>query len=259
MFTPARQWAAAWPPLVWLVPRLLPKSAKVLLIGRPKVGKTYLALSLACALGRGEPWAGATPPHALRTLFIQADTPGALWRERLRLLGDDLPDTVLVPTDMPTPWWLTRPEHAAWLKACITAADPHLIILDSLRAAHLLDENDSKAVTALWSSLVTLCGDRAVLVIHHTSRPAFGVADDQRDPVWAVRGSTALAAAADAIWLMGSNRVAVRSRYGAEERWGLIRHRSGLYTATPTVDPRDPVVEAADNPRADECPGTPRP
>lgn len=48
------------PPTAWLVEGVIPQGALVLLIGEPGVGKTFLALDLACSIGSGLPWQGHT-------------------------------------------------------------------------------------------------------------------------------------------------------------------------------------------------------
>jgi hypothetical protein len=57
------------PPLRWIVPGLIPEGV-TLLAGRPKSGKSYLALQIAVALGEGAPVLGEIACEPCEVLYI---------------------------------------------------------------------------------------------------------------------------------------------------------------------------------------------
>ena len=71
------------PSLNWVIHKLLPRPGLTILMGPPKLGKTFLALGIALAVVHGEPFLGQkTVPG--RVLYLQLDSSEAVWRERLK-------------------------------------------------------------------------------------------------------------------------------------------------------------------------------
>jgi RecA-family ATPase len=91
-------------------------------------------------------------------------------------------------------------QHLENLKRAIAYHKPDLVVIDSLRGSHGREENDSKAMQSVMSRLVSLAKefDVAVLVTHHTNKPAPGQPD--LVDLHRVRGSTAITANCRMIW-----------------------------------------------------------
>jgi hypothetical protein len=186
---------AAMPkPIVrWLVKGLIPANDLTILGGRPKVGKTRVAVAIVAAVLRGEPFldfpvAPSTPPVLLVTDDQSAgDTadmltaldlwshPRLVWSEHFRLTETDL---------------------QALLDA-IKANPGALVVLDSLRSigrALQHGENDPEIGATLYDlkQAVTEAGG-TLLLIHHCNKAADLVGTD------ALSGHTAISGAANTV------------------------------------------------------------
>lgn len=68
-----------FPEPTWLIPGILPECGLVLLAGKPKVGKSWLALNMACELSNGGAVCGIPAEKAVKTLYLALeDTPRRL-------------------------------------------------------------------------------------------------------------------------------------------------------------------------------------
>lgn len=71
-------------PQPWVVEKLIPMGGLVNLYGKPKTGKSFLALSLAQAIVNQEPdWCGYPIPAPGPVAYLQIDTPREEWSSRL--------------------------------------------------------------------------------------------------------------------------------------------------------------------------------
>ena len=188
------------------------------LVGRPKTGKTTLGLHLAQSWARGvAPWTGAPVLPGSRALVLSAEQPLRRVVATLRRLADwhteDQRDgwedrLVIVARDRA----LSR-EAAALLKldppglallrrvlqSAADAGDPFgFVLLDSLSRLKPseAEENDADAMSAFLGPLAALATDLGAYVqlIHHAGHA------DRANPVTAPRGSTSIAAVAQAVW-----------------------------------------------------------
>lgn len=71
-------------PHPWVIDKLLPVGGLVNLFGKPKTGKSFLALSLAKAIVNGEAdWGGYSICQPGSVAYLQIDTPREEWSARL--------------------------------------------------------------------------------------------------------------------------------------------------------------------------------
>jgi hypothetical protein len=182
----------------WLVEGAIPSGGVTFLVGRPGSMKSWLAYDLAVAVVQRRPWLRFGVPRSVGSpcaMVLNFDNPGAECARRFLRLGLQPADRALFhslgahrpPDGLPT--ILQLPLAFEPLDAMVQTFRPDLIVIDSLRQAHLGDESSSQEMAVVMSQARQLAGyGGAVIVVHHT-----------RKNDGAMRGSTEIEAAADAI------------------------------------------------------------
>lgn len=202
----------------WLIEPLIPAGGWVNIYGKPKKGrKSYLALGMAWAISTGQPqWIGFDVRSAGPVLFLQADTPRPLWRQRMLDLSDAGYDMsgIHVGDIKSIPYPFNIAEHAEILHEMVEEVrqaegmNPLMIVLDTARKLHRGDENSSQDSTILMDGIEMATGpDMAKILITHDKKggaldPKRGDEDDpdtQVDLMEGARGSTAIAGAVDTV------------------------------------------------------------
>lgn len=161
----------------WLIEHLVPRGGTVQLYGKPKSGKSFLAMTLAAAIADDHPYFLSKDfPITIKggtVLFLQLDTPPGLWTEYLlsskRQYGRvRWADALQIPEP---PFDIGTDIHLNWLSNQVKEHQPILIVIDSLRELHRSDENDSAAMTKIFSRLRKAVGlDCAIFLIHHQKK-----------------------------------------------------------------------------------------
>ncbi|MBK8799369.1 MAG: AAA family ATPase [Anaerolineales bacterium] len=192
VWTVAELYAANFPPPRFVVPDLLPAGLTIL-AGRPKLGKSWLALQVAAAVGSGQAVLDQMADAGGVLYLALEDTPGRL---KERALKQGIPAAAAIT--FYTAW---APLTQQGLVDLLLAAGQgyRLIIIDTLsRSMGRADPMDAVDMTLLLSSLQRLAArhDLALLLIDHHRKPAAGVGDAIDD----ILGSTAKAGVVDAAW-----------------------------------------------------------
>lgn len=226
------------PKLSWTVHGLLPKPGMILLVGKPKAGKSYLALDLACAVAEGRMFLGhlTTPGNVL---YLQLDTSELIWRDRLEKLdasGYGLPKNVFMthPEDTPRPFNLLTESARVFVRDAIRQAQPTLVIVDVLRKAHSSDENDSTSMKNVSDVLDVLFEGLSVILVHHTKKlddvfePESG---EERvpDPMMAARGSNFMMGQVEAVWLLHKGKLRIESRFDEKQTLSVVQTSTGIF------------------------------
>ena len=165
-------------------------------IARGGAGKSFFAAGVAILLTSGVDLMGLGQYPTGRVLYIAAEDPWPAIRKRLKAMGKLLTKTdkgkVCERLDMRAlcgvPINIT---HPAWTNSIIDAAQgARLIIIDTLRRVHDLDENDAGAMAGLINVLEYIAQKTgaAVLFIHHANKASYSGAEHQS----AARGSSVL-------------------------------------------------------------------
>ncbi len=181
-----------FPEPVWAVPGLIPAGLTVL-AGSPKIGKSWLALQIATALGVGGAVFGRIKVERAEVLYLaMEDTPRRL-KSRLDKMGAIPSERLQIVTE-----WPRGPAAIQMLDAWMDAhPDTRVIIIDTLQRVRAISDGapsyaeDYQEVGALKEF-----ADRrgiAVLVLTHTRKMA------AEDYLHMVTGTTGISAAADTV------------------------------------------------------------
>ena len=177
--------AADSPKPSWLIQDLIPTSGWVMVAGPPGSGKTWFALSVikqAASLGR-------------QVYFFERE--GNLWA-----LGNRMGNLMAMPVDSPIEVFFRtgfRLDERKFSEAITLEMKQHfnpVVVFDPLNAYWIGDENLAKDANRLigWLDALLRIPSALVITLHHTAKGGF---DEGRSAVYAVRGSSALPAAAD--------------------------------------------------------------
>jgi hypothetical protein len=203
IITAADLMAAQLPPIRWIVPELLPEGLTIL-AGKPKMGKSWLALALGLAVASGTEVLGRGPLERGPVLYLALEDHDRRLQRRLALLLDDTlaPDLLELLTVCPRLHEGGLAIISEWLRA---RAGARLVIIDTLAKvrpptpAHLgMYEADYEALGALKHLADTYA--IALVLIHHLRKQAAADVFDQ------VSGSTGLTGAADGTLILNRDR-----------------------------------------------------
>jgi hypothetical protein len=189
-----------------VLPGLVAAGATVL-IGRPKLGKSWLVLDLCIAIAAGRPALGTLHPEAGDVLYLALDDGDRRLQRRMATLlpeGEAWPARLALATR-----WRRASEGgladiAAW---CRAAANPTAVVIDSLGRFRSLKGAESATIYNAIAQLQRIARDHdiAAIVVHHARRRSGG------DPVDTVGD---IAGVADTVLAMkrGDRGVALYAR-----------------------------------------------
>lgn len=184
------------PPRNDLIDGLLPEGQITLFAAREKSGKSLIATDVTCALALEQPFLD----RAVRggtVVFIALEENIREVRNRiLERVGPGYDDATVRLFVLPANGFTDatfRLDDAECMQAfheMITTYDADLVVIDTMREAHQLRENESDDMAALMRPLREMAHatNAAVALLHHESKAGNS------------RGSTAIAAGADQIW-----------------------------------------------------------
>ena len=179
-----------FPELRWSVPGILPEGLAIL-AGKPKIGKSWLALSIAHAVGSGTEILGRQV-EAGNVLYIALeDSPRRL---RDRLISQQARRGTNV--EFATHWPYLDKGGLAELQDEIERNSYSLVVIDTFNRSLLnSDQNKNSDMTAVLGNLqqMALFHRLTMLILDHHNK-AF---DPNSDPIQALYGSTAKAGVAD--------------------------------------------------------------
>jgi hypothetical protein len=185
--------AAEFPEPRWAVPGLVPEGLGIL-AGRPKVGKSWLALQVACAVGTGGMVLGQRTQPGKALYIALEDSPRRLQgRMKLQLWPHDA--NVVFETIWPD---LAQDGGLVALQSAIERDCYTFVVVDTISRAARFDQiKDPTESTAVMGNLQRLANEyqATILLIDHHAKRA-GYANDVVDDVL---GSTGKTAVADAI------------------------------------------------------------
>lgn len=174
----------------WAVPDLIPEGL-VSLAGRPKLGKSWLALQLACAVGTGGKALGRNI-QAGRVLYLALEDSARRLQKRMQAQHWPAGANVTFALEWPD---LTGAGLEA-LRSSVAESGYSLVVIDTLSRAAAFDQMDPTASTRVMAGLQRIaieCSATLLLVDHHRKRNGF-----DSDVIDDVLGATAKTAVLDA-------------------------------------------------------------
>ena len=134
---------------------LVPEGGDVLLHGPPESGKTQVIVTLAKAIAEGAYFLEQFPCQSGKVLIVQADTPTLTFQDRLRRLPVTKEARGNIATLIDDSGRFDILKAAQSKSKEILAAQefaPNVVIFDSLRDIHLLDEADSRTPRMVYGA-----------------------------------------------------------------------------------------------------------
>ncbi len=199
VFTAAQLRLRTFPSISYVVPDLLPDGLSII-AGRPKIGKSWLALDVCIAVASGQFCLGERKP-------VQGDVLYAALEDNPRRLQRRI-DKLLSPFKAPWPERLTLAtswrrldkggvdDVCQWIES---KPEPRLVVLDTLAGVRPIRTTQGYAED--YESLATLhrlANEKcvAIAVLHHTRKM------EADDPLDTVSGTLGLAGCADTVLIL---------------------------------------------------------
>jgi hypothetical protein len=178
----------------WLIPNLLERGTKTLLVGEPKSYKTWIAVNLMHSLASGKAFLGhkewMPDSGGMKTLLVEEEgAPYRLAERIIKVFGEDHVENVYVIHRKNVK--LDDLDSFSRLRQTILRLRPDLLILDPYASLHLQDENTVQGTMLVQDALNTILRvlpGCSIVTLHHTPKGAEGP-----------RGSGALWGASDVL------------------------------------------------------------
>lgn len=188
-----------FPPVTWIVPGVLPEGL-AMLAGKPKTGKSFLAVNIAVAVATGGRALGKVPVDQGRVLYINADSSPREFQTRIKTLTGDIESPCdLDLLELAFAWpRLDEGGLDALAEYIEENEDLRLIVIDTFKKIRPPDNHKKRLYDQDYESLdglATLARGRSGLcikVVHHANKLR-----DVEDPFDMISGSTGLTAALD--------------------------------------------------------------
>jgi len=221
------------PEMRWIVPGLVPEGAS-LLVGRAKMGKSWLALQMAVGVAAGGRVLGSIKVEPGPVLYLALEDSHRRIKSRLAkvLAGQPCPRDLMIATD----WQRLNQGGESALDGYCRKAKPRLLIVDVMQKLRPEGDGRKSVYQVDYSDIAPYqrlanehrCG---VLILHHMNKMK-----DASDPADMVSGSTGLVGAADG-WMLfhrvrGSEnaQLQVSGRDVFESRYALDWQNETLWT-----------------------------
>lgn len=180
------------PPLEWLIENIWVDKSRGFIAGNPGVGKTWLALDMLISVASGQLCFGKYPVKRGAVLLVEEEASRLNLARRVHSLARA---RGIKDADMTTFFHLTRqtvkmPRDVAELGMFVLENDIRLVVFDSLRRFHNVNENSSSEMQDVLDSFGNLCTvtSASVVLIHHLSK---GNRETDNRPVFErMRGSS---------------------------------------------------------------------
>ncbi len=166
---------AALEPVSALIEGFLAKGQLAELIGKPGVGKTFVALSMALSIATGTPWCGHRVPQARPVIYIAAEGAEGVWVRVLAWCEAHSVDPATLEGRFfvsPVAVQMGNADHMAQLRTLVDETRAGLVVFDTrARTTVGLEENSAtdQGMAIRAADVLRENTGSAVLVIHHVT------------------------------------------------------------------------------------------
>lgn len=217
---------------VWLWDGIVPVSGAALLFAAQKIGKSFLALSLAEAVADEDiaHYLGQSIGQHGPVLYIQLDTPRGLWIKNYlkNIKSDKARNNIYIldreMDDVPMPFDIRMRECQLWIKSEIDRIKPVLVIIDTFRRMHRCKENDNDEMAIIYDVFVNLTAPAAMLILTHQAK------NIQEGAEAKARGASSVAGAVDCLIHMTKKRLKFEARSDIDEELKIFQTDDGTFT-----------------------------
>lgn len=195
-------------PTAFILKNRLVARGITVLYSAPKVGKSFVAIEMSLQACLGEYFFEERFPAGMTVLYIAAERPSVV-RDRLEAAAlakglDGIPKNLHLWKGPGAPQ-LTSATDMALLREVVAELKPSIIVLDTWAKMTLgVAENDAAEAGPVMERIAELTEAAGVpcaaFVVHHAGK----------DPTKGMRGSTAILGAADAVWKLSGDAVALK-------------------------------------------------
>lgn len=160
----------------WLVDKLFLKNGCGMLNGEAKIGKTWLALSLAASIASGQPFLGRyTVTKGRVLLWLREDPPDEIEMQMQAVCayhGLNQKDLDIVMGDPEEQLCIEREEDQQRFLSIIKELQPALVVMDTFASFYGGDENSAQEVKKATRFILRAArtSGRAILVTHHMKK-----------------------------------------------------------------------------------------
>lgn len=162
------------PVISWLIESLWVDKSRGLIAGNPGVGKTWLALEMLLSVSSGSPCLGTYAVQQGPTLLVEEESSPDNLARRVHCMarGRGLSGVDLIHFHHITRQFVKIPKHEKELIAFIKRYSIKLVVFDSLRRFHGVDENSSEKMQPILDSFgrINVETGASVALIHHLSK-----------------------------------------------------------------------------------------
>jgi len=162
------------PVIEWLIESLWVDKSRGLIAGNPGVGKTWMALEMLFSVASGTPCLGRFAVKQGAVLLVEEESSVMNLARRVHcmargrgILGNELSNFYHL-----TRQFIKIPKHERELIGFIKAHEIKLVVFDSLRRFHGVDENSSDKMQPILDSFarINIEAETSVVLIHHLSK-----------------------------------------------------------------------------------------
>jgi RecA-family ATPase len=160
------------PEVEWLIEPMFPKGGIVFLHGPTSVGKSPFTWALATAVSEGTPFFGYPVKNTGPVLYIELDTPAHLVYPRIKLMKN--PPFCMwlecIPKIIDICGLTEDSKLAERLHELQAEISPVLVIINTLRKAHMEDDKDSSAPGLVYGAWRHYFPDATLVFVHHNKK-----------------------------------------------------------------------------------------